>query len=95
LLRLDYGESLYSFRSSEKLHASTAITPPPGLIDAVRRGDFIDDRCEFRCSLEEARALRDWLLARAEIDAIDQCRHRRSARATGGRCRRGDRLDLM
>jgi len=67
LLRLDYGESLYSFRSSEKLHASTAITPPPGLIDAVRRGDFIDDRCEFRCSLEEARALRDWLLARAEM----------------------------
>ena len=45
---------------------TTAPAPPQGLIDVVRRGDFIDDRCEFRCSLEEASALRDWLLARAE-----------------------------
>ena len=45
---------------------TTATAPPQGLIDAVRGGAFIDDRCEFRCSLEEAGALRDWLWAQAE-----------------------------
>ena len=44
---------------------TTAIAPPSGLVDAVRRGDFIDGRCHFRCSREEASTLRDWLLARA------------------------------
>jgi hypothetical protein len=53
-------------RQAARIVRTTAPAPPPGLIDAVRGGEFIDDRCEFRCSLEEAGALRDWLWARAE-----------------------------
>jgi hypothetical protein len=45
--------------------AGLALPAEQGFVNAVRRGDFIDDRCQFRCSLEEATALRDWLQARA------------------------------
>jgi hypothetical protein len=44
----------------------TATGPPESVVDAVRRGTIIDDRCHLRCTLAEASAFRDWLHAQVE-----------------------------
>jgi hypothetical protein len=53
-------------REAAVIMRSFAALPPQGLTDAVRGGHFLAGRCQFRCSREEAVALQDWLLVRAE-----------------------------